>query len=650
MAKNIIDKILWIEGFYPFSLKYDLEKTIDAHRIEFEPLKVDPTTFSIFKYSHYFNSYFKEICNALEKALEKSTLNKAEFINLIIGDLNRTDILITEDTNKQLHSGDSYDSNVPANIYIQKSEFQNSTEPVWGLIDSAIETATLNLNYLNYVKFNNNYVTTDEIAQVDVIKYLTLIGSTFNAIKQSYDKIIWRGEEIKFDYPQIKLVSNQRNLMLDNVALTRLTRNISNTMIELQSDLEQYKEIRKIYHLTRSFQIIKSIEENEELKIRYQPKSKNPTNSYISFLAPILTYYPFYHSEKISKFEDLTIIDLVNLFSSLYDFVAVLPMPPYDDTGIKDLTKFKRFNPWIKKSLLLGYFKNTVKYKESQILIFLNLLTKKGNKHDLFLYPIYEEGEFYFFSHATILRANMLYLVDKWLEAGNCDLAKRGFKFEDYIKDYLRAEKLNEFAKFDIVEQSKFSFIDENSVRQEEEIDLVLKTESTIIVAEIKCITYPFEQHDFYTSFQTIKKAKNQVLRKSAFLENNWERFENVLGKKGERKIVNIIVVNFPQFAGRIIDNVPVSDFLLFLSYFVTGKLTNIKMEVNKEPVIKENHYYTSSKTFEDNFESFFKDPIPMQDLISRQKIEEYEVTLEGTDPKTIAERVIYIEKTLGND
>lgn len=32
MAEKIIDKILWIEGFYPFSIKYDLKKAIEKHR------------------------------------------------------------------------------------------------------------------------------------------------------------------------------------------------------------------------------------------------------------------------------------------------------------------------------------------------------------------------------------------------------------------------------------------------------------------------------------------------------------------------------------------------------------------------------------------------------------------------------------------
>lgn len=647
MAEKIIDKILWIEGFYPFSLKYDPKKAIETNKQELETLEVDETSKSIFKYSNYFNSYFKDICKALDKVIGQSTLTKSDFIDLIISDINRTELLISEDSKQSLFSSSSFDSNMPANVYIKKPEFQNNTEPVWGLIDSAMETATLNLNYLNYVKFKENAVTTDELSQVDVIKNITLVGSTFNAIKQSYDRIIWRGGTIEDENSVVKLKSNQRHLMLDNIALTRLIRNIGAVLMELQTDSVEYKSIRKLYHTTRHFQIIKSIEINgDEFKLQYQAKSKNPTDTYINYIAPILTYYPFFHSEKISGFDNLTILDLVNLFSSLCDFVKVLPMPTYDDTEIKDLTKFRRFNPKVKKLILKEYFKKTTKYSDNQISIFLNLLTQKGNKHNLFLYSIYEVEDYYYFSHSSIKRANMLYLVDKWLEVGKCDLAERGFKFEDYIKNFLRTEKPNELAKFKLIEQSKFSFLDENSINVEEEIDLLIKTDNTLIIGEIKCSMYPLDPDDFYSAYQTIKKAKNQVARKAKFLEDNWGKFEHLLGEKGQIKIQRIIILNFPHFAGRIIDEIPIADFYLFLSYFKSGKLTNVKIEKNKGMTVNEIKYYDSIQSFEDNFSQFFNNPIPIEELFSRQRIEEYEVTLNGTEPKTIAERVVYIEKT----
>lgn len=503
----------------------------------------------------------------------------------------------------------------------------------------------MNLNYLKFIKFGNELIE-NEIDQVDVIKNLTLIGSIFNAIKQSYDRIIWRGYTIENEDSTIKLISDERELMLDNAALTRLTRNISSKHYELQYSDNKYSDIIKYYHTTRKHQIIKSIEVNgDDLKINYKAKSRTPSFSYFAFTAPLLTYYPFYRSQAIPSLQNLSILDLVNLFSSLFELIDNLPMPSYEDTGIVDLAKFKLFNPKLKKSTLLNYYKNISKYSEEQILIFLDLLTQKGKKHNLYNFPLYESGEYYFFSHSNIKRANMLYLIDKWLDAGNCDLSERGYAFEDYISDFLKTEPMNKFAKFEVVNQSKFAFLDTEGNPKEEEIDLVIKTDSTLILAEVKCIMYPLDSDDFYNSHQIIKKAKKQIVRKAKFIEENWNHFEYVLGKKVGKKVEKIIIVNFPHFAGRTIDGIPITDFYLFLSYFKSGKLSSVKLERHNNPIFSEIPYYDSIQSFQDNFHTFFLNPTPIEDLVSRQEIQEYEVTMKGTIPKVISQRVLYHPK-----
>jgi hypothetical protein len=75
-----------------------------------------------------------------------------------------------------------------------------------------------------------------------------------------------------------------------------------------------------------------------------------------------------------------------------------------------------------------------------------------------------------------------------------------------------------------------------------------------------------------------------------------------------------------------------------------------VKVDKKKGITVNEIKYYNSIQSFEDNFNPFFNNPIPIEELLSRQEIEEYEVTLSGTKPKIIAERVIYIEKTSGNE
>lgn len=645
---KLIHKLLWEDGYYPFSMKYNPKKTFEKIELEYSELEVDDTSKSIVTYSYHFNNYFKEICKSLETVLKKSKLNKEQFIDLLIADLNRTEIVISGDTIQVLESQKTIDMNAMSNVYIQKPEFQNISEPVWGIIDAAIDTSILNLNHLKYIKFSmeEDTVIENEIEQVDVIKFLGNVGSFYNSIKHAYDRIIWNHHHIEYIEDVMYLRQNSNHLMLDNVGLTRLSRNISGKYQEIKYNSKAYKDEGKQYHQTRTHQEISKIElKDDKLIIKYKSKKSIFSDSFCSYIAPLLTYYPFYRSKKIKKFDDLTIFDLVNLFSILHDLVNLLPFPNYDDTEVKDLEKFTSFNPKLTQKEIVNHFKKTTKYSENQILIFIDLLTQKGDSHNLYRYPIYENGGFMFFALSIIKRANILYLIDKWLEMGECDLSDRGYEFEDYITNFLMTEDLNEFAKFKKIERSTFSFKNDNSEKFEEEIDLVLLTESTLILAEVKCIVYPLEQKDYYTSYQTIKKAKKQIERKAKFIEDNWDHFKDDLGERNTLKIEKIIIVNFPHYTGHILDGIPVADFYLFLSYFQSGKFHNIKLEKGKEPVYNFIPYYNSVKSFESNFGSFFQRPLPVQDLINRQAIEEYEVSIKGNDPKIIGQRVIYNAK-----
>ncbi|TDP00329.1 hypothetical protein [Flavobacterium sp. 245] len=647
MAKKAIDIILWEEGFYPFSIKYNLKNAFEKHKDKLDGAEFDITSDSIINYSHYFNKYFVEIGNALKYALTKSMLGKPEFIALLIADLNRTEVIITEETRRAHNANDSFDMNQISDISISKPEFQNGSESSWSLIDTVIDIATVNLDYLNYIKFDSSVnKNREELVQVDVIINLTHIGSIYIAAKYSYDQIIWRGYSMTFENGELRLKSDLNELMLDNASLIRLSRNIAFKYDDLLNSHSDYKKILSYYDETRKFQKLKLIELKEgNLIISYQKKDKKPSESYCLLVAPILAYYPFYRSQKIAGLENLTLIDLVNLLSGLQDFVRALPIPEYYNTAVQNLSQFHHFNPKIKKTALIAHFKIITKYDEKQIKTFLTLLTHRGNKHNLYRYPIYQEGENLFFTHSTIKRANVLYLIDKWLEEGKCDLAERGFHFENYIKNHLKNEKLNKFAHFKLIEQSKFYFKNSENVRIEEEIDLVIITDTTVIVGEIKCSTYPLDPDDFYTSFQTIKKAKKQIERKTRFLNDNWEKFENIIGKKGSRRFEKIIIVNFPQFAGRVIDGVPIADFNLFLSYFHTGRFSSFKLEKGKMPIADVIPYYDSIPTFESNFGKFFNKPIPIMELLDRQEIIDYEVTYKGVEPKTISQRVKYKSK-----
>ncbi len=131
----------------------------------------------------------------------------------------------------------------------------------------------------------------------------------------------------------------------------------------------------------------------------------------------------------------------------------------------------------------------------------------------------------------------------------------------------------------------------------------------------------------------------------SQFLIENWKEFEQDLGTQEGVNVEKIIIVNYPFFSGQIFDDVPVADFYLFLSYFKSGGLSQIKLEPGKKLENDFIPYYDSFNTFGGNFGKFFKCPVPISKLIERQFIEKYVVTPNDSF-KVSAQRVVYKERT----
>jgi hypothetical protein len=643
--KNVIDKLLWEEGFYPFSDKYALKEAVRRTKEKYGSYILDNTADAILKYSPWFNQYHLDVIKQLRKIVKKSKLTKDQFILFILAIVNRGELIVEYDVKEQyINSSSSLDFDRIPNTYITKDEFQNKNESSWGLIDAIIDVGITNLNYSNYLKFPKEETPIDkEIDQVTMVRNLTIIGSAFNTIKDAYDKVIWQYGTMEFEEEKNRLIllQEETNLKLKNIGLTRLTRNSMNNYFDMINNVDDYKDYLSFYHKTRRFQILKSIKYvNDEIEIQYTGKGRIYSNEFCHHMASIITYYPFFRTKEIDAFQGLTIQDLVNLFSNLAELADNLPFPDYNDTDIVDFEKFQKFAPRIKLENLIKYYVITTKYKRSQIELFLNLLIQNGKDHNLYLYPLYKMDDYIVFSVPNIKRANKFYLVDKWLEAGGCDLSERGYEFEDYIKKFLTTEKMNEYAKFKLIENSNFSFIEINGEKKEEEIDIVILTNSSLILGEIKCITYPLESKDYYQVFHTLKKAKNQIQRKSKFIKDNWNQFADTFKSTSPLKIETIIVTNFPHFTGTKIDGIPVADFYLFFSYFKTGLFTQLKV-IPKEGIIKhEEPYYTDEASFISNFSSFFENPIPIQELMVRQSIEEYEVSIQGTEPSIFSTRV----------
>lgn len=233
-------------------------------------------------------------------------------------------------------------------------------------------------------------------------------------------------------------------------------------------------------------------------------------------------------------------------------------------------------------------------------------------------------------------------MTDFWLESGGYDIDKRGEAFEEHIKFTLT----NELSRKGYYSNA----IDDNVIRnksgQFEEIDLILELDKITIIAEVKCIKFPFDPRDYHNTFKRLSEGASQVKRKVNFIKNNIKDLSKYECLKKE--IVSVVITNYPLFSGFIIDEIPITDFSLLENYFINGALSKGRMINNRGKLeIDENNadriqYYKNEKELSENFKSFVENPVPVSEKLKEVSIKETQISLDAADPKILMDYMIF--------
>jgi hypothetical protein len=85
---------------------------------------------------------------------------------------------------------------------------------------------------------------------------------------------------------------------------------------------------------------------------------------------------------------------------------------------------------------------------------------------------------------------------------------------------------------------------------QIEEIDLIINLHDIVSIGELKCIRYPMELRNYFYNRKRLINGCNQIIRKSAYMQNNAEEFKKDIGDIAEKKIIPIVITNYPIFVG----------------------------------------------------------------------------------------------------
>lgn len=638
--KNIIRKKLHGNPkFNPFNkdfcweeLNLFLEQQNEKSKDDFYSAEIALTTLC-------YNSYYNEIMNYIKNKIHNLNVGNISIVQTLFALANREFYLL----NKNLLN-ERYVTSIKeiASLEVNSPIDHFGTMNVVGTIETQVEIVNILVNILRH---DINDIKSDLILQNNYLTEIVRIYGAANLLyltKESYDTALWDNGYIILDGNRyfIKYI-NPEYPIARRIGDIRVQNNVLGAINVLETLTKTNKQFNyAFFEKNRADQILDKVWKDSNESIQYLLKKGENCiendRAYAMARTEIDLYYPFITNKKFTSICNLEINDLLIMFSKLSGLIEKinenLVLSNENDTCLNS------FSIKVSRKVIVRFLKGTTIYTKNQIESFIELIESKydsNSRINFWSKPVWKFDDFYYFMLSNIISPNYSFLVDEWLHTIGYDLKVRGTDFERYIKVELRKALLKRKFEGLIPDKNKY-YIDE---RQYEEIDLIVNLKNVVIIGEVKCIKYPMDSRDSYNNLKILRKAAEQIIRKTDYIYDNRNCFHDDFGNIESKKIIKVIITNYPIYAGTNVEGIPVIDYYLFDSYFRSGKLTHSLViplnESSKEKIISETiNYYTNEDEFCANLEGFINNPVSIKEIRDDLSLETRELTLPNASIK----------------
>lgn len=623
--------------FNPFNKAFDVE-VVREYITQLDEENNDIYEKSIAEAAEIYNLYYQKYVQAIIEIVKKERICVEEIIETVFGMANYDYIELSRQAYKKGKNGSLFDF---AHLEIFNEAMPASNINIVGAVEGQVDYLNTLLNVVRHISCENSIKKSYNSEQV--IHSLYAIANVLYYIKESYDVALWENGYIQkeLDGFHVKYIDREYPLA-KHIGYIRTENNMAGT-IDIVKDLSRWDEFRKVYFLTRrSDFVIDNVGIDEQGYIQYNlVKRENNFNDDISYVlarTEVDLYYPYIYQEKIEMLNDLSVNDMIILFSQLSKLMQNIEMSLTDKINVRSVVPVK-----IKKRDIIRFLKQMTTYSKKQIEVFLEINTNSldsNNRVNLREKPLMMLKEEYICLLSAIAAPNYSYLTDIWLDSAKVDMKKRGVSFEKHIKNTLEELLTKRGYTHYIARANKFF----NAQGDYEEIDLVLNLKSVVVLAEVKCIKYAMECRDTYNNMKIVRKASEQIKRKADYIIKYKSELEEEIGCIEGKEIIKVIITNYPIFAGTKVEGIPVIDFFVFDSYFRSGKLTHAVLEADCRREI-EIPYYEGEDEMCNKMQKFIDSPPSIEAIRKRLGMEERQLTFPKADIQIFQEFPFVLEK-----
>lgn len=150
-----------------------------------------------------------------------------------------------------------------------------------------------------------------------------------------------------------------------------------------------------------------------------------------------------------------------------------------------------------------------------------------------------------------------------------------------------------------------------------EEIDLLFRIGSRIIVAEVKCLVAPNESIERFNHLSKLEEAARQARRKADWLSSNLQMVEETLGLDvSAADITPLVVLNQRIGSGLLIDGVAITDIFLLELFAGDGSYSSGAAMTTGGKAVASTTLYNNQEEAEAAITKIFSSPPPLKPFI----------------------------------
>jgi len=601
-----------VTAYKPTSGKYDGGKLRDVVK-KLKPLEVDSSKDEIDKVgdfseiSDYFHGLVNEIYVRIKKDFNDFNMKGKNIMEFFIADLNREYRVLhvkMREAARQLSKGTYlYQDMINPKVQLPTGEYVDAR----AALEASTEAINMICNYLRFFldeDFKNEKADPGLFA-ANVLRIYRMadVNVTF---KHSYDDILYNGGFIRIEQENKLLTFDYDNyyelrlLKVGNMMFSERMMHV-NSKYRLEGKKLEFGKYVANYRIKR----VKLQEGYVTLEFgQGDPKAHREIT--IEMEAAIESFYEYLDvNVKLENLGGILLAEALAVWTALrYICYETLERIDSDNKSMFTKEDWNIVPRKFKKEDLIGYIEKLTGIKRSKVKSALESFEADWSQYnDIWTLPLILNGEYYSVPFFPIINCVPYNVIDTLLERGGYSLDERGKVFEKYIHQRIMGEK----HEYNINCAASRHYGNDNDG---EEIDLIVVLRDLVILGEAKCIHCSMDPQDYHNAWTRLADGAEQAKKKATFVESHPELFEELGDIRGKR-VLPIVVTNYPTFVGFEHDGVYVIDSFSFISYLNAGYMTMRELSMTDNPIRQIHQFYHNEAEYSANFEKYIqKNPV----------------------------------------